>query len=173
MMHLRALLVAPLLLAAAPSPRPLDAERPAPLLLVSWTGGDRAGDPAPFEPLLEEARFAGAWKSLVPGAVDAHLPKVSTDHCVGFAISGGSTWNSTGWSVRAIDRVGDEWHVRLDPLTFQSRDAVRTRPYGMFLLTRVAGATLVIDENVTDLMGQPPQWKERGRFDVPALPRPR
>ena len=71
--------------------------------------------------------------------------------------------------MRSIENIGGEWHARLDQITYQSRmEGDHVQPYGIFVLSRVPGATIVVEENVADRIGAPPQWKERGRFTVPA-----
>lgn len=142
--------------------------------IVHWTGGDSESEAPVFRPLLAGRDFEDAWLDVVIRLGSARFPttmlrpEVDFTNCVGFAIAAGTTWNSNGYALRSVDRVDGESHVRLDQLTFQSMGAgERTRPFGIFLLTRVPGETVVVDENVADLIGAPPKWKERGRFTVP------
>lgn len=148
----------------------------APAAIVTWTGSDAEREEPRFFALTSERELQAMWSDVVirPGSSrwpTQHLqPKVDFAHCIGFAWAAGSTWNTSGYSVRAIERDGAEWHVRLAPVTYQSHgEGDRVRPYVILLLTRVPGATIVVDEDVRDLIDAPPQWKERGRITVPKL----
>lgn len=147
----------------------------SPSVILSWTAGDAEQDQAAFYPLLDTAQFESMWIDVIvrPGSArrpSTELrPSVDFRNCVGFALTAGATWNMRGYSVRSIENLGGEWHVRLDPITYQSKQAGRRdQPYGIFLLTRVPGATIVVDENVTDEKGRT-RWVERGRVRVPKL----
>lgn len=153
-----------------------DSEPRAPGVVVTWTGCDSEREDARFFPLTNASEFDAMWSDAVlrPGSSrwpTEHLrPRPDFSNCVGFAWTSGTTWNTTGYDVKAIERVGDDWHVRLAPITYQSDgEGDRVRPYVIVLLTRVPGATIVVDEDVRDLINAPPQWKERGRVTTPKL----
>lgn len=152
-----------------------DAEQ-APAVLVAWTGADAVRATPGFFAITNANELDVAWQELVLPIGSSRAPsrwlepKVDFARCVGFAWTCGTTWNTSGYEVRAIERVDDAWHVRLAPITYQSHgDGDRTKPYGMFLMTRVPGTTVVVDEDVRDLIDAPPRWKERGRISVPKL----
>lgn len=151
-------------------------DAPPPAVIVSWSSNDSERDEAGFFPLLDTRHFEDMWSELVARdrssrfPVDRWRPKVDFAKCVGFAIAAGRTWNSRGYAVQSIERVGAEWHVRLAQETYQSVDSAdNVQPYGIFLLTRIPGSEIVVDEDVRDLINAPPQWKERGRLSVPKL----
>jgi hypothetical protein len=128
-----------------------------------------------FHALLDENSFQAMWHDVViplgsaRRPTDELRPVVDFANCVGFAVTAGGTWNSRGYTLRSIENIGGEWHARLDQITYQSRmEGDHVQPYGIFVLTRVPGATIVVEENVADLIGAPPQWKERGRVTIPA-----
>lgn len=153
-----------------------DSEPRAPGVVVTWTGADSEREDARFFPLTNVSEFDAMWSDAVlrPGSSrwpTEHLrPRPDFSNCIGFAWTSGTTWNTTGYDVKAIERVGDDWHVRLAPITYQSDgEGDRVRPYVIVLLTRVPGATIVVDEDVRDLINAPPQWKERGRVTTPKL----
>jgi hypothetical protein len=152
-----------------------EVEGPAPVRLVSWSGSDAETEKPVFHAFLDDDRFQSMWTDVVTSLGSARRPTgelrpaIDFTRCVGFALTAGITWNSNGYTLRSIEKIDGEWHARLDQITYQSKSAGdRTRPYGIFLLTRVPGATIVVEENVADLIGAPPQWKERGRFTVPS-----
>lgn len=149
---------------------------PEPAVLVSWTGADAERATPGFFPITSAAELDVAWQALVlpigsaRAPSDRLKPKIDFTRCVGFAWTGGTTWNTRGYDVRAVELVADAWHVRLAPITYQSHgDGDRTRPYGVFVMARVPGATIVVDEDVRELIDAPPEWKERGRVVVPEL----
>jgi hypothetical protein len=149
-------------------------EARAPALLVSWHGADAEAMTPVFHALLDESSFQAMWHDVVipPGSArrpaDDLRPAIDFRNCTGFALTAGTTWNSRGYELRSIERIDGEWHARLDQITYQSREqGDRVKPYGIFVLSRVPGTTIVVEENMTDRKGAPPQWKERGRFTVP------
>lgn len=156
--------------------RPIElAAHDAPKVIVSWSGGDSEREDAHFFPLVDAASFDAMWADAVirPGSsrwpTALLKPRVDFTTCVGFALTAGSTWNSSGYLVDSITESAGTWHVRVRQDTYAGHSEDRTRPYGIFLLTRVDGATIVVEEDVRDLIDEPPRWKERGRFGVPKL----
>ncbi|MBK7878514.1 MAG: hypothetical protein IPJ77_22895 [Planctomycetes bacterium] len=145
-------------------------------MIVTWTGADSEREDARFFPLTSASEFDAMWTDAVirhgssRWPTDHLHPRPDFSNCIGFAWTAGTTWNTRGYDVRSIERVGDEWHVRLAPITYQSLgEGDRVRPYVIVLMQREPGATIVVDEDVRDLIDAPPQWKERGRVTTPKL----
>lgn len=146
-----------------------------PKVIVSWSGGDSEREDAHFFPLVDAASFDAMWLDAVirPGSSRwpslLLKPRVDFTTCAGFALTAGTTWNSHGFLVDSITNVSGAWHVRVRQDTYAGESADRVRPYGIFLLTRVEGATIIVEEDVRDRIDEPPRWQERGRFGVPKL----
>jgi hypothetical protein len=143
---------------------------------VSWSGADSEREDARFFPILDGQQFDQVWLDVVIRVGSSRWPtsmlkpRVDGSSCIGFALTAGETWNSHGYELQSIEKIDGAWHVRLRQDTYMSHgEGDRVRPYGIFLLTRVEGATIVVEEDVRDLVNAPPEWKERGRIVTPKL----
>jgi hypothetical protein len=157
-------------------PQSVAAARSAPKLIVSWSGSDSEREDAHFFPLVDAASFEDMWLDAVirlgssRWPTGALKPRIDFANCVGFALTAGSTWNSSGYVLDSIVEQGGAWHARVRQDTYAKKgEGDRVRPYGIFLFTRVDGATIVVDEDVRDLIDAPAKWKEIGRLSVPKL----
>lgn len=104
----------------------------------------------------------------------AGVPDVDFGRCMVVAILGGESSNSAGIRVESVSEAEDRVLVRFDHRSYQTAGPapdggrVACTPFGFFVVPRSAKA-LVLEENVQGLIGHPPKWKERARFE--ALPR--
>ena len=150
----------------------------APAPIVTWSGYDsERGEPG-FFALTSASDFDSMWLDVIVRHGSSrwptdHLhPRVDFTHCVGFAWAAGQTWNTRGYELKSVERIGANWHARIAPVTYQSHgEGDRVTPYVVVLFTRVPGATIVVEEDVRDLIDAPPEWKERGRVVTPKIAR--
>jgi len=98
---------------------------------------------------------------------------VNFDKCMVVAIFQGKSWNSNGVTCYSVQDQGDTVLFRFDEDTYQTMSAepggngggVNVTAYGIFVLPRTT-KPLIIEENVQNVIGQPPNWKERAKFDA-------
>ncbi|MBL9001324.1 MAG: hypothetical protein JNK25_09335 [Phycisphaerae bacterium] len=98
-------------------------------------------------------------------------PEIDWTNCMAVAIFEGLARNNRGLYVVGIEDQPERVLLRYDGRTYQTAsfgdqpDRGNTvTPYGLFILPR-SSKTLVIEENTQNLLGQPPIWTERARFD--------
>lgn len=97
---------------------------------------------------------------------EAGVPAVDFGRCMVVAVFGGKCVNSAGIYTVSITEEKDRVVLRFDHRSYQSGpEGDRVTPYGFFFVPRSAKA-LVLEENVQHLIGGPPKWKERARFDA-------
>ena len=113
------------------------------------------------------------------------VPLVNFERCMVIAIFQGDSFNSAGVYVHSVEEDDERILVRFDDRSYQtsggfskSEDLVtgvpgaggddggrqRVRAWGMFVLPRSAKA-VVLEENVQNIIGDPPEWRERARLD--------
>ncbi|MHC4137878.1 MAG: hypothetical protein ACYS0K_23295 [Planctomycetota bacterium] len=96
----------------------------------------------------------------------AGVPVVDLDRCMVVAVFGGRCINSAGIHVVSVAEEKDRVLLRFDHRSYQSgAEGDRVTPFGFFFMPR-SGKPLVLEENVQNLIGGPPKWKERARFDA-------
>lgn len=99
------------------------------------------------------------------------LPEINFDKCVVLAIFQGNGWNSAGLKVVDLLESKDRILLRFDEKSYQTMGsdlaggANKVTVYGFFVMPR-SDKTLIIEENVQNLLGQPPVWKQRAKFDA-------
>jgi hypothetical protein len=99
----------------------------------------------------------------------AGVPEVNFDKCMVIAIFSGKSKNIAGIEAASYTEDTDQIKLRIRAKGYQTGgrpgadngDAVT--PYGLFVVNRTPG-TIVIEQDVQDLKGQPPIWKEAARF---------
>ena len=116
------------------------------------------------------------------------VPIVNFERCMVIAIFQGDSVNSAGVYVYSVEENDERILVRYDDRSYQTSggfregnplvDGVpdpdklgdgggrRVRAWGMFVLP-VSSKAVVLEENVQGIIGQPPEWEERHRFDAP------
>lgn len=99
------------------------------------------------------------------------VPDVDFTRCMVVAICQGERWNSAGVRVVSVSEDDERVLVRFDDRSYQTAGEgpdggrVAATAFGLFVLPRSAKA-VVLEEDVQNLIGQPPRWKERARFDA-------
>jgi hypothetical protein len=97
------------------------------------------------------------------------IPALDFDRYMVIAIATGASWNSDGIQFVSAEENADRILFRFDHWSYQTAGpdggGVRVAPFGFFVLPRSA-KPIVVEENVQGLIGHPPKWKERARFDA-------
>jgi hypothetical protein len=106
-------------------------------------------------------------------AVYALEPEIDFARFEVVAFFRGPSINTDGERVVEIDQGADRVRIRFNSMGYQTMsldgrdDGVRVEPFGIWVIDRT-GKPIVVEENVQSIIGQPPVWKERHRFDAPA-----
>ncbi|MCA8951760.1 MAG: hypothetical protein KDE27_19785 [Planctomycetes bacterium] len=93
------------------------------------------------------------------------IPEIDFEHCTVVAVCRGKRRNEIG--LRAVEAFVHDGTttLRLDPKSVQSIGAaMRTQPFGFFVLPRVDGA-IVVEENAQNRIGGEPIWREIARLE--------
>lgn len=97
---------------------------------------------------------------------EAGVPDVDFERCMVVAVFGGECVNSAGIDAVTVAEQSDPMLLRFQHRWFQSGpEGDRATPFGFFVVPRSTKA-LVLEENVQNLIGGQPEWKERARFDA-------
>ncbi len=146
-----------------------DARRPlltltGPKSFVETAEAHRARSAAEFEKLW--LRHAGKTENDAFYNA-AGVPDIDFDRCMVIAVFQGMGWNSAGLRVEALIEEEGRILLRFDDKSYQTEGpdggGVRVTAYGFFVLPR-SDKPVVVEEDVQDLIGAPPKWKERARF---------
>lgn len=170
------LLLAPLLTMPRALPaQEVEAHRSKPIMVL--TGPDSAVAVGATHRIMESDLLESIWLAHLGKTRDqafaqhAALLEVDLDKAMVVAIFLGDSFNCRGLGVESVVEGKDEVRLRFDGLTYQTgSEGVAVRPYAIVVLPRSSKA-LVIEENVQDLIGKPPVWKEQVRF--PAVEQPK
>lgn len=136
--------------------------------LVAVYGPNCAIGKARYERLRTQAQLTEVWSSHL-GKVRPFTepPLVDFASCEVIAVFAGEGWNSNGIQVVEMLEDAGVRRVRFDHYSYQSMGANgggrRVTPYGWFVMPRTELA-VVLEENVQNLIEQPPVWKERARL---------
>lgn len=89
------------------------------------------------------------------------LPSIDFEKCMVIAVFQGSGWNSAGLKAVAILEKKDRIVLRFQNKWYQTGPhAKQVTVYGFFVLPR-SSKTVVLEENVQNIIGGKPVWKER------------
>ena len=121
-----------------------------------------------YERLRTQEQLAEVWGNHLGKARSYSVPPlVDFAACEVIAVFAGEVWNSDGIQVVEMLEDAGVRRVRFDHYSYQSTGAggggKRVTPYGWFVVPRTELA-VVLEENVQNLIGQPPVWRERARL---------
>lgn len=146
---------------------------------VWWLGSDSSIETGRLELITDASRWEAVWKEHRRERVEKNAngfeiwPQVDfATQCV-LAIFDGKGKNSNGFEPVSIEDMGAELRLRYDEIGFQTMsmngpdNGVATTSYGFMIFPRPS-KTLVLEENVQNLIGGAPVWKERKRFEPAA-----
>jgi hypothetical protein len=141
---------------------------------VTLAGAHSRVEAAAYHRLLSPEELTAVWLEHVGVDPSRHsdyynragVPLVDFDRCMVVAVFGGRCINSAGIHVVSLSEEKDRVLLRFDHRSYQSgAKGDRVMPFGFFFLPR-STKPLVLEENVQSLIGGPPKWKERARFDA-------
>jgi len=96
----------------------------------------------------------------------AGVPDVDFTRCMVIAVFGGECFNSAGIYPVSVAEEADPLVLRFDHRSYQTGPkGRRATPFGFFFVPR-STKKLRLEENVQNIIGEPPVWKERARFDA-------
>jgi hypothetical protein len=144
-----------------------------PLVVVS--GADSEVRQASYRRITEPDEWAKIWANHVGTSVDdPYSPRFEVDfgRCMVIAILRGEQQNSRGIQLDSMEDSEDVLVIRFTQLGYQTSGADNNkpldRPYA-FVVVPAATKRIVIEENVQNLIGRPPDWKEVARMEVQEL----
>ena len=83
------------------------------------------------------------------------------------AVFDGEGWNSDGIQVVEMADEAEVRRVRFQHYSFQTEGpnggGVRVTPFGFFVVPKTT-LPVILEENVQNMIGEPPVWKERTRW---------
>jgi hypothetical protein len=114
-------------------------------------------------------RHVGAGENDMEAAIG--LPKIDFDRCMVVAFFRGQSMNTNGEGLSEAEEVDGTLRLRFDSYGFQTASfngedqGVKGHSYGFWVLPK-SKKPVLIEENVQDLIGKPPIWKEKTRLDA-------
>jgi hypothetical protein len=139
---------------------------------VTLAGPKSLVDAREYHRILAREELVTAWlrhKGIDPAKHseyhnEAGVPDVDFERCMVVAVFGGEGVNSAGIYAVSLSEEKDRVLLRFDHRSYQSGpEGNRVTPFGFFFVPRSA-KELVLEENVQNLIGGAPVWKERARF---------
>jgi len=98
---------------------------------------------------------------------DAAVPEVDFECYEVIAVFAGKGWNSAGIQAIAVQDEKECRRFRFDHRSYQTMGpdggGVRVCAFGFFVLPKTE-LPIVLEEDVQNLIGKPPVWKERARL---------
>ncbi len=151
-------------------------DKPAQKPLVALSGAKSGIEAAEVHRILTQREFASVWQRHVGAKVEedeyynrAGVPEVDFERCMVVGIFQGKGWNSAGVVAVEILEAADRLTFRFDDRSYQTAGpdggGERVTAFGIFVVPRSTKA-LVLEEDVQGMIGRPPEWKERKRFDA-------
>ncbi|MCC6659588.1 MAG: hypothetical protein IT437_01750 [Phycisphaerales bacterium] len=143
---------------------------------VMWMGAHSRVTTPRFEQITSKERWEEVWHEHTgegrrfqdrPYTIP---PEVDFSTFMVIAYFRGPSTNIDGERVEAIDRVDDTLRIRFDSLSYQTASfdgedhGVAVEPFGLWVVETWRGP-VVIEENTQGLIGGPPIWTEKHRFD--------
>lgn len=147
--------------------------------LVSWIGAySKVEKGLEILRITDEAAWKATWLRHVGDKAEktalGHeaVPEIDFGSCIVLAVFRGKSVNNNGEYIVSIEDRGADVLVRFDSRSFQTMSigpgpdkGEGVRPYGLFVLRRT-DRPMVVEENVQNLIGAPPKWKEQARFEA-------
>lgn len=135
--------------------------------VVAMFGADCAIHDARYERVCTQEQLVELWgRHLGKASPQSEPPLVDFAACEVLAVFAGDGWNSNGIQVVEMLEDGSVRRVRFDHYSYQTEGldggGVRVSPFGWFVVPKTALA-VVLEENVQNMIGEPPIWKERAR----------
>jgi hypothetical protein len=159
----------------APPPREGEANGTTIRPWVVWSGPNSQIGDASYRRITSGAEWQNLWlthtgKTLAEAAAD--IPQIDFQQGMVVTVLQGARFNCRGVTAVSVTETTDTITFRFAGQYYQtSEKADAVKPFGFFLLPR-SGKSLVLEENVQSMIGQPPVWKVRAQFDAVVLAPP-
>lgn len=166
-----------LLQPAQGSPTPQQADAPPLAPYLSFTGAFSTIEDSRIVRITDEAAFKELWTEHMGDRIERNarewdvIPQIDFTQCMVVARFRGDSWNCDGEFVVSMEDRGDDVLLRFDSATFQTSGfggdggGIKVTPYGIWVLPRIA-KPISIEENTQGLIGEPPIWTEKARFEA-------
>ena len=136
--------------------------------MVSIYGPQCAIGTARYERLRTQEQLSEAWgRHLGKARSHREPPLVDFAACEVIAVFAGEGWNSDG--IQVVEMLEDAVvrRVRFDHYGYQTEGpgggGVRVSAFGWFVVPKTE-LVVVLEQNVQNLIGEPPVWKKRARL---------
>lgn len=178
-LHLNSILMMAAVFAAAVSASPPQSAEPKAVRsyipYVSWTGSYSAQAKRSLLRITDDAEWSKVWQAHRGDQIERDsykqpvVPRVDFKTCMAIAVFEGETWNTRSEDLKAVDEFDDRIRLRIDPVGYQTMGpgggGERVTPYAIYVLPRLT-KPIVIEMNTQDLIGAPPVWTEKARFEA-------
>mgnify|MGYP001313214653 CR=1 FL=1 len=163
--------------AQAPEAQADEAARPAPRVLFSMTGRESEIRLPRYYLVTTQETFDALWTEHMGPRVTKAVqgwpmpPRVDFESHAAVFIFGGDAINCNGMTVEEIADEPGGLLIRFDAITFQTMSidgpdlGEAGRPWIMLLIDRPTGPVR-LEENVQNLIGEPPIWRKRAVFNA-------
>ena len=137
--------------------------------LVTLTGTDSHIRKCSYYLVRSDEEWVKVWLQHRPtNSSNECKPEIDFEKCMVIAVFQGSGWNSRGLNAVAVLESKNRILLRLKNDYYQTGGpdggGEPVTVYGFFVLPR-SNKTVVLEENVQNIIGSPPLWKERARFN--------
>ena len=96
-------------------------------------------------------------------------PQVDFEACDALFVFGGDRVNCNGYRIMDVIEEDDAVTIRIERISYQTSSfngedkGDAARPWAMMVLPHT-DKTILLEENVQGLIGEPPKWKQRAAF---------
>jgi hypothetical protein len=135
---------------------------------VAIYGPDSAIKERRYERLLTQEAFTEVWVTHCGKARSVgNPPLIDFAAFEVIAVFDGEGWNSAGIQVLEMLDAAEVRRVRFDHYSYQTEGpnggGVPVTPFGLFVLPKTE-LQVVLEQNVQNMIDEPPVWKERTRW---------
>ncbi len=150
--------------------------------LVTLAGADSRIDRPGYQLITSRRDWTNLWLRHTGRPVEkeyddfynpAGVPEINFEKCMVIAVFAGKTENITAIEASTYVENADQIRLRFRERGYQTAGAnggaVKSTPYGLFVVSR-SSKLLILEQNVQDIKGAPPVWKEVARFFNAVIP---
>jgi hypothetical protein len=144
--------------------------------LVTLAGADSRIEKSGYELITSKKDWTNLWLRHTGKPVEkeyddfynpAGVPEINFEKCMVIAVFSGAIKNVAAVEAVTYTDAGEEIRLQFKRRAYQTGgpdgSAQRATPYGLFVVSRSA-KPLILERDVQNIIGQPPDWKEVARF---------
>ena len=136
-------------------------------LRAVWSGRDALVEKPVHRLVSTQANWDTLRTHVFGEKPEVALGAIDFDKEVVVLLCSGNSWNCDGLTLASAHQDDARVLVRTGRKTYQTIDGGRkTRPWGVYVLPRVAGKDYVFERNAQNLIGGPPLWRETYRARI-------